>query len=140
MPALNFMDRFEQALENGIAEIYQPGFRPPHPGVRPKRQTFRAYRRDGRNPVPGQTLYLYVRQRRPDRRLLGMVECEIVEPVEICWSSIVLNGQRRWCDNMWDRCEMHEIAVADGFVGYADMAIQIEKMHGLRAELLLIRW
>ena len=53
MPALNFRAEFADAVERGE-----------------KCQTIRAYRKDGRNPKPGDTLHLYTGMRtRACRRL-----------------------------------------------------------------------
>lgn len=69
MPAWSFQPRFRFALLNGLAEI--AGEPLPYPGHRSKRQTLRALRADGRNPVPGEQMRLWMAQRTPQREFLG---------------------------------------------------------------------
>ena len=81
MPLIPFMDRFVPAVENGLAELR--GDPLPHPGLKPKRQTIRAERQDGRDARPGQTLYLYEKARTPAMRKLGEVRCRSSRRIRI---------------------------------------------------------
>jgi len=73
MPLLGFKAQFVPAIENGLDEI--AGRPLSHEGVRPKRQTIRAVRRDGRDPRAGDTLYLYTGLRQKGARKLGEARC-----------------------------------------------------------------
>ena len=66
MPALNFKKQFADKVERGE-----------------KRQTIRALRADGRNPQPGQTLFLYTGMRTKSCRKLGEAVCSSVEQIDI---------------------------------------------------------
>lgn len=147
MPLLGFMSRFEKAVENGFAEAN--GLPLPHPGIRPKRQTIRKRRKDGRDPKPGQMLYGWVKVRTPQRRKLGEAKCKSAWPIRFyhprnrknqiavrlpTWVIVLLaadNRRRAWEQNM---------AIADGFANVGELLDLIEKMHGLPFDGLLIRW
>ena len=88
MPALNFQKQFADAVESGLFDLRGE----PRPdrliGVRPKLQTIRLYRKDERDPKPGQTLYHFTGMRTKQCRRLGEAECTSVMPVEIGWSTL----------------------------------------------------
>lgn len=69
MPAWSFRSRFRAALSNGLAEA--AGDPPPYPGIRPKRQTIRAERKDHRDPGVGVVMGIWLDQRTPGRVFLG---------------------------------------------------------------------
>lgn len=123
MPALNFQPRFAPLVESGE-----------------KRQTIRAYRKDGRDPKPGDTLYLYTGQRTKKARRIGVVECASVHAVKIFRKGAVVEGDEG--DVVYD--EHHDareaFAGADGFEDWESMREWFEKHHGLPFRGLVIRW
>ncbi len=143
MLTLNFQDQFVQAVENGLAEMR--GDPHPWPGVRPKFQTIRAYRKDGKDPKPGDWRALYTGMRQPPLpdgtprcRKLGEVECTSVDSLYIDDVSpnfvhLIESGQIAEGD-------LDTFAHSDGFRDYAEMRDWFEQTHGLPFEGLLIRW
>ena len=119
MPALNFQKQFADAVESGE-----------------KCQTIRAFRKDGRDPKPGQTLYLYTGMRTKVCRKLREVECSISSPIRICEDGITFEGHTV----PWLSGAASSVAKADGFVAAHLMREWFEKTHGLPFEGLLIRW
>lgn len=117
MPALNFQKRFASLVESGR-----------------KTQTIRAFRKDGRNPRPGQTLYLYVGQRTKGCRKLGEAECIAVDAVTITEDGIVFTGGHLSAEAA-DR-----MAEADGFRDFVAMRLCFLIEHGLPFDGLCIRW
>ncbi len=121
MPAINFKKEFADKVESGK-----------------KVQTIRALRKDGKNPKPGQPLYLYTGMRTKYCRKLGEGTCKSVEPITIDSYEIDLN-----CVNLSSR-ETWDLVEADGFgVGYlAEDAFFdfFRKTHGLPFWGLLIKW
>jgi hypothetical protein len=117
MPALNFQKRFIDLLQD-----------------RKKRQTIRARREDGRNPKPGDTLFLYVGQRTKGCRKLGEVHCVSVEEITIYETGIVLQG--RWLKAQEER----EFVIADGFQNETDFYDFFLSKHELPFWGLLIKW
>ena len=132
MPALNFQKQFADAVESGK-----------------KLQTIRAYRKDKRDPKPGDTLYLYTGMRTKQCRKLGEVECKDVKHFALtvrgpsgnvnmtlncgfAFGSLSGGGQFR--------SRMTRLARADGFASAEEMVKWFEKTHGLPFEGLLIRW
>jgi hypothetical protein len=69
VPAWSFRSEFHAPLANGLAQAN--GDPPPFPGIRPKRQTIRAIRRDGRDPLPGVEMGVWLDMRTPHRIYLG---------------------------------------------------------------------
>lgn len=100
MPALNFMKQFAPMVELGLKE-------PEHPEA--KRQTIRAYRKDGRDPKPGQTLYLYTGQRTIKCKKIGESTCTETTDIFIDYGKIYLNGFPI------TKLESLTLAIADGF-------------------------
>ena len=117
MPLLGFQKQFAPLVESGE-----------------KRQTIRAYRKDGRDPKPGQTLYLYTGLRTPLARKLGEARCSSTQPIEIYSDGAV------WARDGTDHETIRSLAKADGFAGTREMLDWFEKTHGLPFEGLLIRW
>ena len=131
MPALNFQKQFVAAVESGK-----------------KCQTIRALRKDGRDPKPGDTLYLYYGMRTKQCRKLGEVECKSVDRIEILgiprpWSWTeprILLHPRPALTLQILASEAEEYARADGFSGFDAMHDWFQKTHGLPFEGFLIRW
>jgi len=139
MPALNFQARFADLVERGE-----------------KRQTIRAWRRDGRDPYFGNFLYLFTGMRTPACRPLRIRDGRGIHfaPVAHRGSSVVYcrgAGPIR-IDFYRERTRIAvyhrpldadaalEMARADGFADVEDMAAWFAKTHGLPFEGLLIRW
>ncbi len=122
MPALNFQAQFAPLVESGE-----------------KRQTIRSYRKDGRDPKQGDTLYLYTGMRTKACRKLGEVRCNKVY-------EIVLNERYRdpsigtLMSGCGFPCTIDRLAKLDGFRNAAAMFDWFEDTHGLPFEGLLIRW
>lgn len=117
MPALNFQARFADLVESGE-----------------KRQTIRALRKDGRDPKPGDTLYLYTGMRTKACRKLLEAECRSARPVTILDVGVCLG------DDLPRRAERESLARADGFDTESEMVRWFQKTHGLPFKGLLIRW
>ena len=116
MPALNFKRPFAADVKSGK-----------------KRQTIRAWRK--RPFRIGDTLYLYVDQRSPERRLLGVSVCRMA----ISFSILELGTL--WlddCDVLPDAAEA--IAQNDGFGSAAEMVEWFRSEHGLPFDGQLIMW
>ncbi len=118
MPLLGFQARFAPLVESGE-----------------KRQTIRAYRKDGRDPKGEDRLYFWTGLRRPGARKLGEATC--VGSCEI-WigeeSAIVVDG---WALADFDR---DRLARADGFGNAAELVEWFRANHGLPFRGLLIEW
>jgi len=134
MPALNFQARFAPLVESGE-----------------KRQTIRAYRKDGRDPKPGDTLYLYTGMRTKACRMVGAASCRSVMPIGIdkdggiwrgdCATIEVLGKEFRVTGyELYGTAWCTRIARADGFDDVGQMRQWFEKTHGLPFEGLIIRW
>lgn len=66
MPAYNFQSQFAALVESGA-----------------KRSTIRPWRKDGRDPKTGDTLYLYTGMRRKECRRLLTAMCLAAAPIEV---------------------------------------------------------
>ncbi len=124
MPALNFKKQFAHLVESGE-----------------KRQTIRALRKDGKNPKPGHTLYLYTGQRTKSCRKLGEAICKSVEQICIneSWGISLANldgGQYR--ELSID--EETALIEADGFYYSFQFYKFFKDTHGLPFFGLLIKW
>ncbi len=146
MPALNFQKQFVRAVELGSlvreAKTWEPDrslasireemasdFPDEFPlSLNPKFQTIRAYRKDGRDPKPGDTLYLFTAMRTKQCRKLGEVTCSGVVNVRVGKDSALSTSLR------------NAFARTDGFRDYLEMLQWFEKTHGLPFKGLLIRW
>ncbi len=124
MPALNFKREFAAAVESGN-----------------KRQTIRAYRKDGRDPKRGNTLYLYTGMRTKACRKLGEARCTSVR--EIRFERNEYGDPIAWRPHKRDGIEYlndDRIAKRDGFLNGFALVDWFERVHGLPFEGLLIRW
>jgi hypothetical protein len=117
MPLLGFQKQFAPMVEAGT-----------------KRQTIRVKRKDGRNPKPGDLLYLYTGLRTKACRKIGMRWCLSVEEITVSWCGICVAGQ--WLTA--EECEA--MALADGFKTFQKMTEWFEKTHEADFWGLLIKW
>lgn len=113
-----------------------------------KRQTIRARRKDGRDPKPGDILFLYTGMRTKACRKLGEAVCKSVEPVRIERAApgappypIVGDNEEWWPGDKRNpsATELY-FAQRDGFKNWEEMWRWFESVHGLPFEGLLIRW
>lgn len=118
MPALNFQARFAADVESGR-----------------KAQSIRAYRKDERDPKPGQPLSLFTGMRTKACRKLGLGLVTRVRPIEIRSSAMLLVEGCQLSN--W---QANAIARADGFEGVGAMLDWFEATHGLPFRGLLIEW
>lgn len=117
MPALSFKRQFADLVESGQ-----------------KRQTIRARRQDGRDPKPGDKLFLFFGLRTKGCRRLGEAVCINTAAVLIDRYRIVLGASE-----MTPAGE-EALARADGFETAADLRRWFEAEHGLPFWGLLIQW
>ena len=117
MPLLGFKKQFAPLVEAGL-----------------KTQTSRAKRRDGRNPKPGDKLYLYTGLRTKACRKIGECVCKSVQEITLNWRGVCLAG--RWLTAE----EQETLAHADGFSCFANMGVWFEKTHESEFWGLLIKW
>ena len=122
MPAFNFQARFAEMVEDGT-----------------KRQTIRAFRKDGREPCKiGDTLKLYTGMRTKHCRLLRTATC--INCVEI-----LLNREHGFQYVAWEDCALQPVvledkALKDGFKDGQDMLDWFDQTHGLPFRGWLISW
>jgi len=117
MPAINFKKEFAEKILSGE-----------------KKQTIRALRKDGRNPRPGQVLYLFTGMRTKSCRRLGDAVCKSVTPITIDSYEINLNCIRL------SFADANKLIEADGFGDEDDFYNFFRKNHGLPFWGLLIKW
>lgn len=117
MALLGFKKRFAPLVEAGT-----------------KRQTIRAKRKDGKNPHPGERLYLYTGLRTKACRKLGEGICKSVEEITI--ESHEINVAGAWLPH----APVEELAIRDGFDSFEQILAFFEKEHGLPFWGLLIEW
>ena len=99
MSALNFAKRFAGAVESGA-----------------KRQTIRAFRRDGRRPCKvGGALQLYTGMRTAYCRKIADATCTGLHVVTLERHRVTVDGEAL------PRADMRPFAEADGFTSYGDM-------------------
>jgi hypothetical protein len=109
MPLLGFKKRFAPAVE-----------------AREKRQTIRARRKDGRDPKPGDTLYLYTGLRTKKVRKLRQETCKQVRSVMIDEDGmLLLNGLA-----VVERADRNAFAIADGFGSFDELVDYWQTEHG----------
>jgi hypothetical protein len=118
MPALNFKKQFADAVESGQ-----------------KRQTIRGYRKDSRNPQPGQTLFLFTGLRSKYCRRLGEAECKNVTKLHIGEHFAVVKGVHSLGVE-----DIETFAKADGFNNSGEFFDFFKQNHGLPFYGLLIEW
>lgn len=123
-PLLGFQERFADAVASGE-----------------KRQTIRAFRKDGRDPKRGDTLHLWTGLRRPGARKLGEVTCTAVLKITICADREVIcpSGGFHATYGPYPECN-RAFARADGFRSYPELVDWFEATHGLPFSGLVIRW
>lgn len=126
MPVLNFKKEFAPLVELGLNE-------PDHPHA--KRQTIRAPRKDGRDPKPGDRLYLYTGMRTVACRKLGESECKYKDPIAIEGFSSVVVGTK-----VLSFEEEKKLARADGFPSACEFLSFFEKTHGFPFYGFLYKW
>lgn len=118
MPALNYQAWKARSVESGEC-----------------RQTIRAYRKDGRDPRPGETLYHFWGMRTKKCRRLLVAVCTEVIPIQIVSKHLIrLNGKPL---DLGDRIHL---AGLDGFALLSEMFAWFEEHHGLPFDGLVIRW
>ncbi len=124
MPALNFQKWSAPLVESGE-----------------KRQTIRAYRKDGRDPKVGDTLYLYTGMRTKQCRKLGEVVCVSIAHVKIHEWGVMRDGK------ILGVRQIQRFAADDGFHGGPGVGTNwhlmhswFDKTHSLPFEGLLIKW
>jgi len=100
-----------------------------------KRCTIRAYRKDGRDPTVGDTLYLYTGLRTKNCEKLGEAICESTDPIEIRSYYSLMLGKNKIVFTSFP-----ELAQADGFDSQSDFIDFFKKHHGLPFNGLLIKW
>lgn len=104
-----------------------------------KPHTVRAYRRDGRDPLPGDMLHLYGGWRTEAVRLLRREACEFAIDIAIQASAgnvhHILLGGRPLAQN-----DIEMLARVDGFMDGAAFVEFFEKTYGLPFTGLLIGW
>lgn len=126
MPALNFKKEFAGLVELGLSSPDDP---------RAKRQSIRAYRKDGRDPRPGQPLYLYTGMRTKGCRKLGEAVCTSA------WHLLITEGGGIAVDGHWlEHKAIRSLAVADGFASTEDFKNFFKRTHGLPFLGKLIKW
>ena len=118
MPALNFKKQFAQSVNLGT-----------------KRQTIRRYRKDGRDPKPGDKLYLYTGMRTKNCKRLLVAKC-------VCTCYIVINNKKNITldGKPLNKSEIINLALKDGFDNLNDFISFFEKNHELPFCGLLICW
>ncbi len=119
MPAFNFQKQFAGRIRSGL-----------------KSQTIRAARKDGRDPKPGDTLYLYTGMRTKECRKIKTVTCRqrdrILIPVNGC--CVEIDGMR-----LTDR-QHGSLAINDGFTCWDQMRNWFEQVHGLPFSGYIYHW
>jgi len=125
MPALNFKKELAHKVKLGLKE-------PDHPEA--KRQTIRKFRKDGRDPKAGQTLYLFTGQRTIKCKKLGEAICTETTDIIIEYGKIYLNSFPL------TSLRSLTLAVADGFDTRIEFQAFFNKQYGLPFYGLLIKW
>ena len=105
-----------------------------------KWQTIRRHRKG--QAKPGSTLQLYYAQRTVYRRLLGIAECALVEPVTLQFggdTGIFFHHQMDWVSN---QIALDAFAFCDGFADWDDLRAFWDEHHPGMAAFQgdLIRW
>lgn len=103
-----------------------------------KRSTIRKYRKDAKNPHPGQTLYLYSGLRTKSCRKLKEVVCKSVSSIYIDRNGYNIDVTVELKD--YDALSIAILAQSDGFDTITDFFDFFEKTHGLPFSGLLIEW
>lgn len=127
MPLLGFQSRFAPLVESGE-----------------KRQTIRAYRKDGRDPKPGDRLYLWTGLRTKGARKLGEATAVRVLAVVVHRDGFEAREDDGWAElsprpavRLGSRTAF---ARRDGFESWPAMREWFRSTHGLPFRGLLIEW
>ena len=131
MPALNYKKEFAPLVEIGLKEPDNP---------LGKRQTIRAYRKDGRDPKPGDTLYHYTGIRTKACRKLGESECIGVVDLGISKSGVCFLVYDDSKAELIDGGALEQFARADGFDGVESFFEFFETTHNLPFYGNVIYW
>ncbi len=123
MPQLSFTAEFADLVADGK-----------------KCQTIRPPRKDGRDPKPGDTLYLKSGPYSGKRRNLGVVKCTSVNRVTIGPGGIGFEGPSFIEPLVRTQIGADIAAKEDGFENFAAMREWFEKNGGLPFEGYLIKW
>jgi len=117
MPALNFQKQFAPKVESGE-----------------KLQTIRALRKDGRDPKPGDTLFLYTGMRTKACRKLKEATAIKVHDISIKDVGVFVDGESL---NFKER---KALALADGFSCTKDFRNFFTMTHGIPFTGKIIKW
>jgi hypothetical protein len=99
-----------------------------------KCQTIRAVRKD---PIKvGETLYLWWKQRSPQREKLGEATCVKTYDVEIHREYLITHQDNRWQTIQY----LNSFAKDDGFNNWQELVEFFENTHGLPFKGVLIKW
>jgi len=102
-----------------------------------KRQTIRAFRKDKRDPRPGDRLYLYEGLRTKSCRKIGEYVCKSVKSIEIIGDPFGKGlGEVRLNMERLSEARVKSLAKADGFESVNDFFI----FFGLKFAGVLIKW
>jgi len=123
MPMLNFQSRFAALVANGA-----------------KTQTIRKHRKDGRDPQPGDVLYLYTGARTKACRKLRVATCSQVTPIEISERRVKYWPGGDFEMQFQNIRVLMDFAKRDGFLDWAEMEAWFRRTHGLPFRGLLIQW
>jgi hypothetical protein len=129
MPLLGFQKQFAPMVENGLRLF-------PYASIPVKRQTIRAKRRDGRNPKPGERLFIYTGLRTKKCLKLGEAICKSVDEIVVDWRGGGICVAGEWLSGG----QIDQMAMADGFRDFNEMAKWFEKTHHEDFQGLLIKW
>lgn len=118
MPAINFQKQFAPLVESGQ-----------------KRQTIRALRKDGRDPISGDRLFLYTGMRTKGCRKLMDTVCASTYAI-----TIKTNGTIKLDGQVLHHRTAEELAQADGFESRDAMIAWFSKTHEMPFHGRLIKW
>jgi hypothetical protein len=99
-----------------------------------KRQTIRSVRK---NPIKeGETLYIWWKQRSPEREKLGEASCTKVSDIIIIRDEVVNVSEQI----IINKDNLDNFAIADGFSNWQKLVEFFESTHGLPFTGVLIKW
>jgi len=103
-----------------------------------KRQTIRGIRK---NPIKeGEKLYLWWKQRSPQREKLGEAKCVSIRHVYINNGVEIKKPNDNFASFLINDGELNQFAIADGFDNWQQLIEFFENAHGLPFEGVLIEW
>jgi hypothetical protein len=120
MPLLNFKERFVVPILSGR-----------------KKSTIRAYRKDKKDPKPGQPLYLYTGVRTKKVKFLRLEKCVSVIPIEIAENGEVTDVETGF---LIIGKELLKLVMREGFESSIELIQFFRKEHGLPFAGLWINW